>query len=280
MTIQALAFKIRTAIALLTTGSLLSIASTASALTLKVSIENLAPENGTLLTPLWFGFHDGGFDIYDRDVTLNLFPGTEALVEDGNTGPISDQFEVVGAGDVQGTILGEGGANFGPIDVGELTSMVVEVDPNSPRSQFFSYGSMIIPSNDAFIANGNPQAHRIFDDSGNFIGADFTLLGSNVLDGGTEVNDEIPSNTAFFGQTSLNTGEDENGVVTIHPGFNAVGSGGILDDPRFAGADFTAEGYQVARIRVEVVPVPEPGTVLGLLTIGGVLCLKRRQRKR
>lgn len=31
-----------------------------------VTIENLAPENETALTPLWFGLHDGNFDTYDR----------------------------------------------------------------------------------------------------------------------------------------------------------------------------------------------------------------------
>ena len=31
-----------------------------------VTIENLAPPNGGFLTPVWVGFHDGGFDLYDR----------------------------------------------------------------------------------------------------------------------------------------------------------------------------------------------------------------------
>ncbi|MEA5510865.1 spondin domain-containing protein [Crocosphaera sp. UHCC 0190] len=278
MNSQTLAFKIRTLITMLTAGSLFTMASAASAVTLKVSIENLAPANGTLLTPLWFGFHNGSFDIYDRDVSLNLFPGTESLVEDGNTGPISAQFDVVGAGTVQGTILGTGGPNVGPIDMGEIaSSQLLEVDPTLASSRYFSYASMVIPSNDAFIANGNPLAHRIFDDLGNFIGADFILLGSNILDGGTEVNDEIPANTAFFGQATPNTGVDENGVVTLHGGFNPVGSGGILDDARFVNADFTAPGYQVARIRVELVQVPEPSTIVGLLAIGGAFCLKGRK---
>ncbi len=283
MKIQAIAFKTRTIITLLTAGSLLTVASAASALTLRVSIENLAPQNGTLLTPLWVGFHDGGFDIYDRNASLNLFPGTESLIEDGATQQISDRFTAVGAGQVQGTILGLGGANVDPIDVGEIATFLFEVDPTLPSSRFFSYASMVIPSNDAFIANGNPLAHPIFDAAGNFIGADFIELGADVLDGGTEVNDESPVTTAFFGQAAPNTSVDENGVVTTHPGFNPVGSGGILDAPQFAGADFKANGYQIARIRVELVQdnvqaVPEPTTILGVLVAGGALGLKRRRR--
>jgi len=80
-----------------------------------------------------------------------------------------------------------------------------------------------------------------------------------VNDAGTEVNDELPMNTAFFGQMTPNTGADENGVATIHPGFNAPGSGGILDDPLFANADFKASGYQIAQITVELFPKPQPG---------------------
>ncbi|MBE7382682.1 MAG: spondin domain-containing protein [Leptolyngbya sp. SIO1E4] len=268
--------------ALLAIGSLTTLASSVSAATLRVSVENLAPENGTLLTPLWVGFHDGGFDIYDRGVSLDLFPGTESLVEDGETEQISAQFDTVGAGEVQGTILGLEGATPGPIDSGEVASLLFEVDASLPSSQYFSYASMIIPSNDAFIANGDPLAFQIFDDEGNFLGADFTVSGAQVLDGGTEVNDEFPTNTAFFGQTVPDTGVEENGVVDLHPGFNPVGSGGILDDPAFVNADFLADGFQVARIKVELVDdnaqdVPEAGTVLGVMAIGGILGLKRRQ---
>ncbi|HAC66235.1 MAG TPA: PEP-CTERM sorting domain-containing protein [Cyanothece sp. UBA12306] len=274
---QPLSVKTHAIISMFTAGSLLSLTSAASAVTLKVSVTNLAPANGTLLTPTWFGFHNGNFDLYDNNVSLNLFPGMEDLVEDGNTAPISNRFTNENAGIVQGTILGTQGANAGPIDSGETASILVEVDPNLPTSRFFSYASMVIPSNDAFIANGDQMAYRIFDDSGNFQETDFIVSGSQVLDGGTEVNDELPANTAFFGQNNPDTGVDENGLVGLHPGFNAIGTGGILDDPQFSNADFKVPGYQVARIQVQV--VPEPSTVIGLLTaVGSAFFLKNRRR--
>ena len=120
---------------------------------------------------------------------------------------------------------------------------------------------MVIPSNDAFVANGEPVAHRVFDESGNFVPVEFAILGSAVNDAGTEVNDELPSNTAFFGQASPDTGTAENGVNSDHPGFKAAGMGGILDDPMFAAADFTANGYQVATVKLELLeakPVRRP----------------------
>lgn len=238
-----------------------------------VTIENLAPETGTFLTPAWVGFHDGTFDLYDRDVSLNSgdFDGMEALVEDGNTGPLSDRFANEGRGTVQGTLPG-------PFAPGETVRQLFSLDESSPQSRYFSYASMVIPSNDAFIANGNPLAHSLFQ-GGQLVGTEFIVLGSMVLDGGTEVNDEIPESTAFLGQTAPNTGVDENGVVVSHPGFQATGNGGILDDPRFAGADFTAEGYEVARISVQVVPVPAalPLFAAGLAALAAIGA-RRRQR--
>ncbi|PSN77193.1 hypothetical protein C8B47_23325, partial [filamentous cyanobacterium CCP4] len=220
--------------------------------TVTVSIENLSPENGAFLTPLWFGFHDGTFDTYDRGRPVS--PGLESLAEDGATELISQEFDLAGFGTVQGTILG-GEGTPGPIDPGETASFTVELDPSDLTSRFFNYASMVIPSNDFFIANGNERAHAIFDEAGNFIGADFIVTGSNVLDAGSEVNDEIPANTAFFGQMAPNTGVSENGVVKLAEGF--IPDGPILSDPRFSNADFTAEDFQVARIRVFLgEPVP------------------------
>ncbi len=222
-----------------------------------ISVENLAPQNGTLLTPLWFGFHNGMFDTYDRGRPVS--PGLESVAEDGATGLISREFDLSKLGKVQGTIAGRD-RTPGPVDAGEVATFTVQLDGNDPMSRYFNYAAMIIPSNDFFIANGNERAHEIFDEQGNFLGADFIVTGSNVLDAGSEVNDEVPLNTAFFGQQVPNTGVDENGVVQLAAGF--IPGGSILSDPRFANADFKAPGYQVARIRVfaeELTPLEGTG---------------------
>ena len=211
-----------------------------------VTIENLSPENGTALTPLWVGFHDGNFDTYDRGRSASV--GFENLAEDGDTSVISAEFLNSGAGFIDGTITGDEGANPGIIDVGKTTTLTFTVDRSLASSRYFNYASMILPSNDAFIANGDPLAHEIFDEDGNFLGADFVVSGDRVLDEGTEVNDEGSDSTAFFGQAEPNTGESENGVVQSHPGFEPGGR--ILSSPDFANGDFTTEDYQVARITV------------------------------
>ncbi|MGB3651620.1 MAG: spondin domain-containing protein [Rivularia sp. (in: cyanobacteria)] len=227
---------------------------------LTVTIENLAPEEGTFLTPFWVAFHNGNFDIYDPGISAS--ESLEKVAEDGDTALISQEFLQSGDGEVNGTVVGSEGVAAGPIDPGEVAIATFTVDSNDPKSQFFSYASMLLPSNDAFIANENPEALRIFDEEGNFIGADFIIAGNQVLDAGTEVNDEAENNTAFFAQSVPDTGIDENGVVQLHPGF--VQGGRILSEDgtglapaSFSNADFTASDYQVARITVTANDLPQ-----------------------
>ncbi|MEM7387346.1 MAG: spondin domain-containing protein, partial [Verrucomicrobiota bacterium] len=217
---------------------------------IRVTITNAAPANGTYLTPLWFGFHDGTFD--SHDVNMPASPGLERLAEDGNPAVLNGEFSGSGSGTVQGVLNG-----IGPIAPGASVSRIVTIDANSAQDRFFSYASMIIPSNDAFIGNDDPTAHPIFDADGNFTAIEFNIPGSAVKDAGTEVNDEIPANTAFFGQAEPDTGTPENSMVLAHNGFNSAGDGGIVDDSMFAAADFTANDYQVATVRVELA-VPNP----------------------
>ncbi len=227
-----------------------------------VSIENLAPENGSFITPAWVGFHNGEFDTYDLDSAASA--GLESLAEDGSTDLISQEFELSGNGSLDGTIVGAEGLAAGPIDPGEVASQTFTLDSEDPNSQFFNYASMLIPSNDAFIANGDPEAIPVFDEDGNFIGADFIVYGDSVLDAGTEVNDEEATSTAFLGQAMPNTGTDENGVVASHPGF--IEGGRILSEDgssegaltSFTEADFTQPGYQVARISIRNSDEPLP----------------------
>ncbi|MDJ0572532.1 MAG: hypothetical protein QNJ53_26320 [Pleurocapsa sp. MO_192.B19] len=118
---------------------------------------------------------------------------------------------------------------------------------------------MLFPTNDGFIANDEPI--EIFDEEGNFIGADFIISGSEVLDAGTEVNDEDPTNVLYTLDVAGNS-VDENGTIEPYPGFLPPGEGGVLDfevdgETVFANADFTVPDYQIARITVTAVDEPE-----------------------
>lgn len=220
----------------------------AHALEVTVTVENLAPNNGGVLTPVWVGFSDGSFDLYDIGVAAS--PGLERIAEDGNFGPLSAEFLASGAGTIDGAVFGPGAPDAPIFFPGQVGSATFDLDPNDPSSRYFSYASMIIPSNDAFIANGNPVAHPIFDGLGNFLGGEFYIYGTMARDAGTEVNDEVPANTAFFGQAAPDTGVVEGGTVQVHPGLLPAGSGGILDAADFANADFTAPGYRIAKVTI------------------------------
>lgn len=213
-----------------------------------VTIENVSPYSGNFLTPVWVGMHDGSFDSYNGGEPASNLPiqgsdSLERLAEDGNTGPLSDDFAIVDPNGVQGTIASNG--PIPPLAPGQTVSRLFEVDPSNNR--YFSYVSMLIPSNDAFIANGSATAHPLFDESGNFVGTPFIVAGDEANDAGTEVNDEAPANTAFFGQAAPNTGVDEGANIVAHPGHNAAGTGGILDAPMFLNADFLQANQDLLR---------------------------------
>ncbi len=223
----------------------------------RVSVKNTASEGGTFFTPVWVGFHDGEFDIYDRDAAASV--GLERFAEDGDFAELRSDFS--GFNGQDSVILNPAGFAGAPVfDPGLVSSEVFNLNPDT--DQYFSYGSMLLPSNDAFFANGNPQAHQLFNDDGDFAGpVSIKVYGSDILDAGTEANTE--SDAAFFNQSAPNTGETTNDVVTVHPGFNGsvgnpdgapqvflggTGGPGISFDE--TAADFTTSGYQVAEIRV------------------------------
>ncbi len=245
---------------------LLSTSVFAGEIDITVTIENLAPTNGTNQTPHWVGFHDGTFDLYNGGTPASFLPiegsrAIEQLAEDGNNAGVSADFATLQPSGVDATIAGPNG----PIAPGDVATMTFTLDSTNLGHRYFSYGSMVLPSNDFWYANGNPLAHPIFDDNGNFVAQDFIVNNLDILDAGTEVNDEIPENTAFFGQSAPNTGIDENGVILDFGDasdlvrFRPIEEGGnILSDERFSMADFALENYPLVKISFSIAPVEQP----------------------
>jgi hypothetical protein len=159
------------------------------------------------------------------------------------------------------------GSFGGPLAPGLSVKRTFLVDSTDARNQYLSYMAMVIPSNDAFFGNADPKAVHVFDTNGNFLGPiTISVHGSDILDAGTEVNSEIPADTAFYGQGVPDTGTPENGVVHLHPGFNHPATGGILRATtqfppggpvyNFQNADFKLAGYEIGRITVAAAPAP------------------------
>jgi len=252
------------------------IAAQSQAVEVKVKIDNLSPTGGIYFTPVWVGFHDGGFDLYDRDAAVT--EGVERFAEDGDFAALMAEF--ASSGGLDSVIVNPGGFDGAPVfDPGMSSTEVFDLDPAS--NQFFSYGTMILPSNDAFIANGSPTAHQLFNDEGEFVGPiSFVVYGSEVLDAGTEANTE--TDAAFLNQSAPNTGETTDGVVTIHPGFNGsagnpaatpvnilggtIAAGTVIDP---VAGDFTQGIVPVMRVTISANTTPVRLSIRNAAADGG-----------
>jgi hypothetical protein len=229
-----------------------------------ITIENLAPEGGVYFTPVWLGFHDGSYDLFDPGGLAG--ESLERLAEDGDAAALRAEFAAA-VGDIGGmddVVTAPEGFTGAPVyDPGDAASSQYTLD--STMNRYVSFVSMIIPSNDAFIGNHSPHAVELFDAAGEFKGKQIiTILGSMIWDAGTELNNEMDA--AFINQAVPNTGVATMCSVLPHPGY--LGShGNPGSDPVVLGgsgpaeiafdaaaADFTLPHAVVARIIIEPVP--------------------------
>ena len=270
--------KIRLTCLALTPVALAAIAGSATAEQITVTVENTMASDGFFLTPFWAAAHDGSFNVYDKGSPASNFPGLTALAEGGDTGPIGAAFEASSAGKAGGmhtTITAIMAGGDAPVfNPGESATMVMDVGDASVN-RYFSYASMVIPSNDLFIANGDPMGEELFDADGVFLGPHvIEVYGYDVLDNGTELND------AFGGAAfSANGGDSTPESETIRNFFSIEGSGDYLDS--FIGTQ-TVTGLTIGSAfegaeliaRITIVPAPAGLALLGL----PVLALGRRRR--
>ena len=284
--------------------------STSAQQQVRVTITNNAPTGGVGITPVWIGFHSGSFDSYNGGLTAQ--PGLESIAEDGSTTLLSTQFNdfdpvnggytyvdtsgmspvdaLVRTGDLQDqyrlddTIGNEVGPP--PILPGQTLSetFVLRTDDSN---RYFSYVSMVLPSNDFFVANGDPLAHdleSLFNGGGPISINVGGFNASAVNDAGTEAETYVTSAAnGLFGLTGGQNGPDQPAGSLGLPIANVVGAN-PLDALNFVeGAqplfDFNNGNlYPNGIATITLTAVPEPSTML--LTIGligsGLLLMRRR----
>ena len=225
-----------------------------------VTVTNLATQQGTLLTPVFLAAASGVYDFFDAGSSASA--SLESLAEDGD--PTQRIHAALSSGEVSAAVATAGG----PLAPGASQTVEFDVSPHDPLTQYLSYASMVIPSNDAFIGNDDPLQVGLFDGNGNIIvrtGNNAVIVaGTDVWDAGTEVNDERPENTAALAQAAPNTGVTENGVVTSHPGF--MGSqklGGPVGNILTAvpNGDFTVAGVRM--LSIELFELPGDDRLIG-----------------
>ena len=234
-----------------------AIAATASA-DLTVTIENTNPQGGFFFTPFWVAVHNGGFDSYDGGTPASMWPGLTEIAEGGDTGPITAAFAASPAGIAGGvdtTLVSVVYAGDAPVfNPGEKQTFTIDPGDTSVN-RYFSYASMVIPSNDLFVANGNPMAHELFDANGDFVGP-VVIEVRAVNDNGTEVND-ADGGAAF----SALGGADADENVNIRNFFTEKGDSAYLDSfhgtetvTGFVITDSFEEGELITRITIDFEP--------------------------
>ncbi|MDZ4819004.1 MAG: spondin domain-containing protein [Planctomycetota bacterium] len=238
----------------------------------QITVENLAPANSVSFAPLRFGFSNGTFDSFaDNQVAPLLgFPSIAdapivTVAEGGNATNWFPAFAAAEPNSNRGSVPGP----TGPFTPGSSNSATFMVDTTNP---FFTFGSMVVPSNDHFVGNDSPTQYRIFDAGGNLILGSIGQKARAIWDAGSETQD--PANAAFLVGGVNAQRVNENGVVH----FDFAGLSTFNGLTTAAGYNFNS-GLITANsdiLRISFAAVPEPATAallgLGCLAVG----LRRR----
>ena len=284
---------------LMLTGAVTSAQETAM---VTVTVENIAPQNGVAITPVWVGFHSGSFDSYNGGLTS--LPGLERLAEDGNTSLISSQFldfdplqggytyidtsagfpesRLVRTGDRSDEFRQDATLGAAPLQPGQSASQVFELRTDG-SNDFFSYASMVLPTNDFFIANGSPVAHSVSDilSSGGELSFFIGTPNGGANDAGTETeNFAFSAGNPLFPGRRLPLGQSgpDQGQAVSEPIANVIGDPFVnfvtppapfrLNNqspagPNLAGLDFNqyTDGIGRVTITVEMVSDAAPAFV-------------------
>ena len=244
--------------------------------TIQVEVTNEG-NSDFFITPVWFGFHNGGFDIFDPGATANSF--LEVIAEVGDVDPITDAFEMSPAspGDINGVVASPTGPP--PLAPGETSTATVSAI-NPSNYQYFSFASMIVPTNDNFIANSNPFEYQVFDANDNFLGTngvfEIQIFGNQIYDAGTEINDaSIMGGAAFAQGRDGAVSPAENGVITLEDDLSEFA--GLVTPNGFTISDTTIGANElVATIRITIVPEPTSVALFGIALAGFCGVARRR----
>ncbi len=231
-----------------------------------VTIQNLAPTNGVSFAPLRLGFHKGTYDAFNNGQTAGA-----AIISVAEGGSASDWFPAFAAADPTATLGSVGGALL----PGRTASNTFLVDTD--LNPFFTFGSMVIPSNDLFIGNDSPTRFRLFDGNGQLLISSIGQKGRDIWDAGSEVAD--PLNAAFVvgGVNANRTPQD--GVVSFS--FSELGvfdrvntAGGYVYNNSLLTND--SDIYQIT-FEAQAVPAP-PAVLLAVVGVFGVGLTRRFRR--
>lgn len=228
-----------------------------------VTVENLAPAEGVAFAPFHFGFNNGTFDSFDIGGVATA--PIVSVAEGGSGSAWHPAFAAADPTAVRGTI-------GGLLLAGASAMQTVRID--TAMNPYFTFASMVVPSNDFFIGNDSPTAYKVFDAMGHLLIGQIGQKARQMWDAGDEVFD--PAAAAFVGDNDLRS--PQNSVVALNfaelAGFN-----GLMTAAGYVFTSNLAADTEIYRISFSAMPVPEPGTyalmMAGLLGVGFIA---RRRR--
>lgn len=226
--------------------------------TVRVRVTNLAAANGIAFAPTHVGFHRGLFDAFDIGTPAG--DGIVSVAEGGAGGQWQADFAAADPTATRGTI-------GGVLLPGE--SRLMRFTVNTAVNRYFTFASMVVPSNDFFVGNDDPMRYRLFDGAGNLLIGSITQRAGQIWDAGSELFSIEGAAFLVDGINDVRT--PQNGVVS----FDFAELAGFDGQRTAAGYDFASgltADREIYRIDFESSVVPEPSTYLlmvsGLLPLG------------
>ncbi len=257
----------RTAIASVAAAAGLAVAipqAAAQPVELRVTVTNMAPQNSVSFAPLRVGFGNGTYDSFNNGEAAG--PAIVSIAEGGSG---SDWFPAFMAAEPNATLGTVVPNPPGPLLPGGVASNTFVVDPAVNR--FFTFGAMVVPSNDYFIGNDSPTQYQVLDAAGNLQITSIMQRGRDIWDAGSETTDAAAAAFLMGGDNSLRT--PQNGVVNFDfadlASFNGLTTAAGYEFQSQLAADTT-----VYRIDFEIVPAPG---ALALMGVSGLALLRRRR---
>jgi hypothetical protein len=130
-------------------------AAQAAVVTVRVTAQNVAPADGIAFAPLHVGFGNGSFDAFDDGSAAGA--AIVSVAEGGSGSAWQPAFASCRAA----SRARDHGRRWP--HPGRRDAHLGFHHRHDAINPFFTFASMVIPSNDHFIGNDNPQAYRIFD---------------------------------------------------------------------------------------------------------------------
>jgi Spondin_N len=235
-----------------------------------VTIENLAPTNSVSFAPFRLAFNNGTFDSFNEGQTA-----TAPIISIAEGGSGSEWFPAFAAADptaVLGTILGP---TAPPLQPGQTSSATFAVD--SVINKYFTFASMVVPSNDYFIGNDDPQAHRLFDANGNLNLTSINLKASDIWESGSELFN--PLNAAFL-QIGMNALREADDDVVTRDFEELSGFDGLVTATGYTFKSALTANTDVFRITFGVSEVPVPAALPLMGSALAVFGLAKRRKSK